>query len=70
MPCVKTAVEPTLRRGQDNGTVRTSIDARGEAFALVAEIEGILSLAKNSQDRRALTIGTQNLRRRLHALRA
>jgi hypothetical protein len=45
------------------------VDARGEAFALVAEIEGILSLAKNSQDRRALTIGAQNLRRRLNALR-
>ena len=62
--------EMALRRGQDNGTVSTSVDARAEAFALVAEIEGILSLAKNSQDRRALTIGAQNLRRRLHALRA
>jgi AcrR family transcriptional regulator len=61
--------ELALRRGQSNGTVRTSIDARGEAFALVAEIEGILSLSKNSQDRRALTIGAQGLRRRLNALR-
>ena len=62
--------EMALRRGQDNGTVSTSVDARGEAFALVAEIEGILSLARNSQDRRALAIGAENLRRRLYALRA
>jgi TetR/AcrR family transcriptional regulator, transcriptional repressor for nem operon len=61
--------EMALRKGQTSGTVSTSVDARGEAFALVAEIEGILSLAKNSQDRRALTIGAQNLRRRLNALR-
>ena len=61
--------EMALRGGQDRGRVSTSVDARGEAFALVAEIEGTLSLAKNSQDRRALTIGAQNLRRRLNALR-
>jgi AcrR family transcriptional regulator len=58
-----------LRRGQANGTVRNSIDPHGEAFALVAEIEGILSLSKNSQNPGALKIGAQNLRRRLNALR-
>lgn len=60
--------ELALRRGQANGRVSASIDPRAAAFALVAEIEGILGLAKNSQDRRALKIGSQNLRRRLDAL--
>lgn len=61
--------ELALRRGQSSGTVSTAIDARAVAFGLVAEIEGILSLAKNSQDRRALRIGARNLRRRLDSYR-
>jgi TetR/AcrR family transcriptional regulator, transcriptional repressor for nem operon len=61
--------ELALRRGQASGTVSKTIDAHAVAFALVAEIEGILSLSKNSQDPRALSIGAQNLRRRLDALR-
>lgn len=63
------AYELALRLGQSNGTVSTTIDPHAAAFALVAEIEGILSLAKNSQDRRALTIGSQNLRLRLNTMR-
>jgi len=62
--------ELALRRGQSNGVVSPSIDPRAVAFGLVAEIEGILSLAKNSQDRRALSIGATNLRRRLETYRA
>ncbi len=61
--------ELALRRGQSAGTVSRAIDARAEAFALVAQIEGILSLAKNSQDRRALRLGLSNLRAHLNALR-
>jgi AcrR family transcriptional regulator len=61
--------ELALRRGQTEGTVRTNIDPRVEAFAFVAEIEGILSLAKNSQDKRALRLGAANLRARLESLR-
>ncbi len=61
--------EMALRRGQTQGTVAKEIDAHGVAFALVAEIEGILSLSKNSQNPRALSVGAQNLRRRLDALR-
>jgi hypothetical protein len=38
--------------------------------ALVAEIEGILSLSRNSQDRRVLRHGLTNLRRRLESMRA
>lgn len=63
------AYELALRRGQTNGTVDTAVDPRGAAFALVAEIEGILSLAKNSQDRRALELGGRNLRRRLKEMK-
>ncbi|HEX8945919.1 MAG TPA: TetR/AcrR family transcriptional regulator [Gemmatimonadaceae bacterium] len=58
-----------LRRGQANGTVSTTIDPYAVGFALVAEVEGILSLSRNSQNAQALTIGARNLRRRLHALR-
>jgi AcrR family transcriptional regulator len=58
-----------LRRGQANGTVSTTIDPYAVGFALVAEIEGILSLSRNSQNTQALTIGARNLRRRLDALR-
>ncbi|HXT17097.1 MAG TPA: TetR/AcrR family transcriptional regulator [Gemmatimonadaceae bacterium] len=61
--------ELALRRGQASGTVSAAIDPQAAAFALVAEIEGILSLSKNSQDPRALTIGARNLRRRLDAMR-
>lgn len=62
--------ELALRRGQTNGTVTTKADPKAVAFALVAEIEGILSLAKNSQNPQALAIGGKNLRRQLEALRA
>jgi hypothetical protein len=43
------------------GTVSSKIDAKSVAFALVTEIEGTLSLAKNSQNPEALTIGARNL---------
>lgn len=61
--------ELALRRGQAAGVVSTTIDPRAVAFALVAEIEGILSLSRNSQDRRVLRLGLQNLRRHLDAMR-
>jgi AcrR family transcriptional regulator len=61
--------ELALRRGQVAGVVSTMIDPRATAFALVAEIEGILSLSRNSQDRRVLRLGLQNLQRRLDAMR-
>lgn len=61
--------ELALRRGQSSGSVSTTIDPRGAAFALVAEIEGILSLSRNSQDRRVLRLGLQNLRRHLDGMR-
>ena len=56
-------------RADERHGVSTKIDPKAVAFALVAEIEGILSLAKNSQNAQALTIGAKNLRRRLDGLR-
>src|SRR5262249_46307960 len=61
--------ELALRRGQAAGTVSPTIDSRAVAFALVAEIEGIPSLPRTSQDRRVLRLGLQNLRRHLDAMR-
>jgi TetR/AcrR family transcriptional regulator, transcriptional repressor for nem operon len=61
--------ERALRRGKRATAVGRRVDAHAEAFALVAEIEGTLSLAKNSQDERVLRLGLANLRRRLDALR-
>lgn len=61
--------EFALRRGQAAGAVSASVDPRRAAFALVAEIEGILSLSRNSQDRRVLRLGLQSLRGRLEAMR-
>lgn len=65
-----TTYELALRRGQSNGVVAATVDAAAAAFALVAEIEGILSLSRNSQDRRVLRHGLANLHRRLESMRA
>jgi len=65
-----TTYELALRRGQTSGVVRLSIDPRAAAFSLVAEIEGVLSLSRNSQDPRVLRHGLQNLRRQLEAMRS
>jgi TetR/AcrR family transcriptional regulator, transcriptional repressor for nem operon len=59
----------SLRREQQLGTVAPNIDAGDAAYALVAQIEGILSLARNSQDPDTLTIGARGLRRNLEAMR-
>ena len=61
--------ELALRRGQGQGSVSPAIDPHSVAFALVAEIEGILSLSRNSQDRRVLRLGLRNLKRHLETLR-
>jgi len=61
--------EMALRRGQMSGAVRTTVDPRAAAFSLVAEIEGILSLSRNSQDTRVLRLGLVNLKRHLDSMR-
>jgi AcrR family transcriptional regulator len=59
-----------LERGQRRGVVRNDVDVADAAHALVAQIEGTLSLARNSQDPEALTVGARSLRRYLDSMRA
>lgn len=65
-----TAFRQALQRGQQRGIVRADIDASDTAHALVAQIEGTLSLARNSQNPEDLTAGCRSLRRFLESLRA
>jgi TetR/AcrR family transcriptional regulator, transcriptional repressor for nem operon len=62
--------EHAIGRGQRAGAVLGGIDAADAAHALVAQIEGTLSLARNSQDPADLTIGARGLRRHLDSMRA
>jgi len=59
-----------IDRGQSAGVVGGAIDAAEAAHALVAQIEGTLSLARNSQDPADLAIGARGLRRHLETMRA
>jgi hypothetical protein len=56
-------------RGQETGVVRGDLDAASAAYALVAQIEGILSLARNSQDPADLAVGARGLRSHLQSMR-
>jgi TetR/AcrR family transcriptional regulator, transcriptional repressor for nem operon len=58
-----------IERGQRAGVVRSDIDAADAVHGLVAQIEGTLSLARNSQDPADLTIGSRGLRRYLESMR-
>lgn len=62
------AFRQALVAGQRTGTVRADPDPNQVAFALVAQIEGTLSLAKNAQDPAALTVGLAAFRRYLDEL--
>jgi AcrR family transcriptional regulator len=64
------AFRNALQRGQQRGTVRADVDAQDSAHALVAQIEGTLSLARNSQNPEDLTAGCRSLRRFLESLRS
>ena len=59
-----------IGRGQRAGLVERGIEAADAAHALVAQIEGTLSLARNSQDPADLAIGARGLRRHLESMRA
>jgi hypothetical protein len=54
---------------QQQGSVTADIDVADTAQALVAQIEGSLSLARNSQDPDTLTAGARGLRRYLQTMR-
>ena len=58
-----------LERAQERGDLISAFDPAEVAYLLVAQIEGILSLARNSQDPRTLDIGARGLRRYLESLR-
>ena len=49
--------------------VRPAIEPADSAYALVAQIEGTLSLARNSQDPADLPVGARGLRRHLDSMR-
>ena len=59
-----------LERGKRLGVVRPEVDVSDAAQALVAQIEGTLSLSRNSQDADDLTVGARGLRRYLESMRA
>ncbi len=63
------AFRGALERAQSAGAVRRDLDANEVGHLLVAQVEGILSLARNSQDTGTLTIGARAFRRYLESLR-
>jgi AcrR family transcriptional regulator len=58
-----------INRGKRSGVVDRSTSAKEAAHALVAQIEGTLSLARNSQDPQTLTTGARSLRHYLKSMR-
>ena len=63
------AIAGALRQGQKLGLVRSDVDAGEAATFLIAAYEGVISLAKNSQDVRVLQLGQKSMIRHLEALR-
>jgi AcrR family transcriptional regulator len=61
--------DEALSDAQRKGTVLSNVNTREAAHALVAQIEGTLSLARNSQDPGTLTLGAHSLRRYLGSMR-
>ena len=59
-----------VTRAQAAGMVRANVNTGDAAHALVAQIEGTLSLARNSQDPETLMTGARGLRQYLESLRA
>ncbi len=66
----RTTFAGALERGRRLGVVRSDVDPSDAAHALVAQIEGTLSLARNSQDPEDLAVGARGLRRYLESMRA
>ena len=64
------AYRSALARAQDQGIVLAALEPGDAAHMLVAQIEGTLSLARNSQDPQTLTAGARALRSYLAAIRA
>ena len=64
------AYRSALTRAQQHRIVNAALDPGDVAYLLVAQIEGTLSLARNTQDPATLTTGARALRSYLTALRA
>lgn len=58
-----------FERAKSSGIVAPALDCEDAAHALVAQIEGTLSLARNSQDPATLDTGARSLRRALQSMR-
>jgi TetR/AcrR family transcriptional regulator, transcriptional repressor for nem operon len=65
----RASFQTALERAKTQGSVKASVDAGDTAQVLVAQIEGTLSLARNSQDPDTLTVGARGLRCYLESLR-
>ena len=63
------AIAMALRHGQKRGLVRSDVDAGETATFLIATYEGLISLAKNSQDAQMWKAGQKSLIRLLESLR-
>lgn len=59
----------TLRRGQEEGTVRRDVDTEEMASFLIAMVEGYEVLAKNAQDAKVWSAGIRNIVGWLNSLR-
>ena len=64
------AYRSALTRAQQRGIIRAAIDPGDTACMLVAQIEGTLSLARNTQDPETLSTGARALRSYLASIRA
>lgn len=64
------AYRDALTRAQQHQIVRAAMDPGDAAHLLVAQIEGTLSLARNTQDPETLTTGARALRSYLASIRA
>jgi AcrR family transcriptional regulator len=64
------AYRSALARAQQHRTVLAALDPGDAAYLLVAQIEGILSLARNTQDPATLDVGARALRGYLTSIRA
>jgi TetR/AcrR family transcriptional repressor of nem operon len=64
------AYADAIARARSDGRIKRDIRPADAAHALVAQIEGTLSLARNSQNPAVLTAGTRSLRGYLESMRA
>ncbi|MEL0586524.1 MAG: TetR/AcrR family transcriptional regulator [Candidatus Thiodiazotropha sp. (ex. Lucinoma kazani)] len=66
----QSSIESLLTRGQQQGSVNTSIDTADTAFFILASLEGCMSMAKNAQSHDELMRCGKGLMNYLNSLRA